>query len=337
MDGTTEATPQSGSLAEATQRIAGLLSVKPDTEKPADTQPEPTPREAAAESKLAPAAPDTGSEQAEPASDEADTESAQPPKTWKVRVAEEDVEVTEDELVKGYSRHGDYTRKMQALADERRKWEDSEVAAARAVRDQQQKGLEEIKQALTKLQPKEPNWEELRKTATPDEFADALLGWKQHVDAVAQIEGEQQRLREAETADLHKRLGTVRQDEVKKLLVELPELADPKTGAPTALYESVCDHARSLGFTNEDLNATVDHRLFVMLHDAYQYRAGKAKAPAEKAKIENKIKDALVEAKPGARTDASSSKARALAADQKRLRESGRIEDATSVFKRLLT
>ena len=54
--------------------------------------------------------------------DSSDVEEEQPqtPETYTVKVGGEDVEVTMDELMNGYMRTADYTRKTQALAEERR-------------------------------------------------------------------------------------------------------------------------------------------------------------------------------------------------------------------------
>lgn len=331
-----EATPPSGSLAEAAHRIEGLLSVKTGTEKAPATPPEPEQREAAAVPKLVPAAPeDKGSESAESTDAEQTTdEPPQPPKTWKVPVSGEDIEVTEDELVKGYSRTADYTRKTQALADERKKWEEGEVAAARTVRAQQLAALEEITTAVTAIRPKEPDWSKLRNELTPDQFSNELLAWKQHVDTVKQIDDEKARISAEQDADARKGFAAYVQNEHQRLELELPEMKDPEK-APK-LKAAMGEFAKSRGFTDDDLNQVTDHRVVLLLHDAYQHHMSKKTATDTKAKIENKITSVLETATPGGRQDTTSSKAKQLAADKQRLRESGRVEDAGRVFAQLI-
>lgn len=338
MSDVVEATPPSGSLAEAAHRIEGLLSVKTGTEKAPVTPPEPEQREAAADPKLVPAAPEKdGSESAESAEQQnADDEPAQPqtPKTWKVPVSGEEVEVTEDELVKGYSRTADYTRKTQALADERKKWEEGEVAAARTVRAQQLAALEEIKTAVTTIRPKEPDWNTLRNQLTPDQFSNELLAWKQHVDTVKQIDDEKARISAEQSADAEKGFSAYVQNERQRLELELPEMKDPEK-APK-LKTAMNEFAKARGFTDDDLNQVTDHRVVLLLHDAYQHHLTKKTATETKAKIENKITNVLETAAPGGRQDTTSSKAKQLAADKQRLRESGRVEDAGRVFAQLI-
>jgi hypothetical protein len=69
-----------------------------------------------------PAAAEEGEEGQE--SDEEDAEAEPDSETFTVKVDGEEVKVTRDELIRGYQRHADYTRKTQELAAMRREVED---------------------------------------------------------------------------------------------------------------------------------------------------------------------------------------------------------------------
>lgn len=60
-----------------------------------------------------------------------------PSEMFTVKVDGQDIEVSRDELLNGYSRHQDYTRKTQALAADREKFSQYEALAAALDRDPQ--------------------------------------------------------------------------------------------------------------------------------------------------------------------------------------------------------
>lgn len=66
---------------------------------------------------------DSEEEQPESTEEEQESEPEQEEPTYKVKVDGEEVEVTQDELLRGYMRQKDYTQKTQALAEQRRQFE----------------------------------------------------------------------------------------------------------------------------------------------------------------------------------------------------------------------
>ena len=87
-------------------------------------------------------------------------EAPQPGQTFRVRVDGEEVDVPLDELLKGYSRTADYTRKTQAIA-EARKQAQQESALAREERQRYAQTLAALEGTLKSLQPPEVDWERL--------------------------------------------------------------------------------------------------------------------------------------------------------------------------------
>jgi hypothetical protein len=72
--------------------------------------------EAQAEGEAYEAEPDVG----EDTEDHSDDDLGEETRTYRVKVNGEEIEVTEDELLNGYSRQQDYTRKSQELAERRK-------------------------------------------------------------------------------------------------------------------------------------------------------------------------------------------------------------------------
>jgi hypothetical protein len=120
-------------MAEAANALEGLL---PDEGQQEDREAQLPDEGAAVDEELladANAADDeTDTEQSE--LDE-DTEEQEQPRVFSVKVDGKEVEVTLDELQKGYSRTQDYTRKTQQIAEVRKQTE-VELQAVRAEREQ---------------------------------------------------------------------------------------------------------------------------------------------------------------------------------------------------------
>lgn len=97
------------------------------------------------------------------ASEETQEEVEEPPR-YRVKVGSEELEVDLDELIKGYSRTSDYTKKTQTLAEQRKaiEAEKARIEEAAKLRDQYAQRLGLVEQMLTQ-QPEE-NLAELKET-----------------------------------------------------------------------------------------------------------------------------------------------------------------------------
>lgn len=314
-------------LDAAATAIGGLLTADAETEEKPTTQPE-QPEAETPEAEQAPAAPESdGSEPA--AADETPEEPSSQPRTFTVKVNGQDIEVTEDEVLKGYSRTEDYTRKTMQLAEQRKAFEEQEVAAVRAERQQYATYLDQLKTALTQLTPTEPNWEQLRAEQTPEVFAAELLHWQQTQKRIESVTAEQAKVKAAQEEDAANGFRQYVQQEQAKLVEALPDMKEPEKAK--ALKASLTEFAQSRGFTPDDLGRVTDHRLILLLHDAMQFHQGKAKAPA----ITSKIEKSLAVSKPGSRT--SPAKTDAVAAARDRLSKSGSVDDAAAAIAAILT
>lgn len=324
----TETTPTNdGSLETAGSLMEGLLSVTPEESVPPKKQSEQVPA-TEPEPEQTPPAPEpeeAGSEE-EPETPPK-TADEEPPQSRKLKV-DDQTEITEEEAIKGYLRTQDYTRKTQALADERRKFEEGLVAVARERDNQYAQHLAELKNAIQALTPAEPDWQKLRQEVTPDVFAAELLNWKQQQDRVKAIETEQQAVAARQAEDAKRGYAQYVAEQEEKLETALPILKDPEKGV--ALKRELVNFAIERGFTPEDLKSVTDHRLVLVLHDAMQHAKAKAKAP----KIENKIERVIEASAPGA--TAAPSKKNALGSAKERLARSGRVEDAGLAISHLL-
>ena len=328
---TPEATPQDGSLESASQRLVGLLSDVPEDKQPAsdaagaDSAP-------ATESKLADAAPEKAEGSEQPESKDAKTAeepAPEKPQTFKARVNGQEVEVTLEEALKGYSRTEDYTRKTQELAEARKKFETEEIAAVRAERDQYKTYLGELKKALEDLTPKEPDWDKVKNELSPEAFAAEVLSWQQRQKHIDKITEEQKRVQSQQDEEARKGFEEIVRSERTKLEAALPDMKDPEKAK--AINKDLVEYATvELGFTPEQLGQVTDHRLVLLLHKAMRHDRAEKNAP----KIQNKIERALDSSPPGGKQNAP--KANVLDAAKTRLEKSGRVEDAAKALEHLI-
>lgn len=337
----TPSTNHDGSLGGASQAILGLLSLDPsDTAEPTTRQPEQRkPKaEAAAEpeepAEQAPAAteeeddtpPESEQAEAETQSDGTDEETEQPTvRLHTVKVDGKDEQVPEDELIRGYSRTQDYTRKTMALAQQRKQWEETEVAAVRKERAEYAETLTKLTEAITLLHPKEPDWATLRVQLPPDEYAAKRDEWDGVQKQLSAITAERERVAQQQAEDAQKGFEAHVDDQRMKLIEADPDFGDPTKGPE--LSKALTTFAKDRGFSEEELNGVADHRLVLLLRDAMRYQEQQKKAPAIKTKLEKVITSSA----PGG-SKANSPRPTKGQQAMTRLRESGRVEDAAAAL-----
>ena len=260
--------------------------------------------------------PEAGQEETNEADEEV---SAQ---TYTVRVDGEEVKVTIDELLSGYSRTQDYTRKTMALADQRKTLE-SEVEQIRHERAQLSQVLDQIN---VQDQEQEPNWEHLL-SQDPQEYLLQKEIWREKQERKRSLVEERQRLLQAQEADKQRVIAQFVQQEQVKLTDVLPQWRDEKVAK--AEKAKVADYAKSIGFTDQEVAQFYDHRAVTTLYKAMKFdelQSGKPKAAKKTAPV----------AKAGAAN--TTPKARdAFRKSQQRLAKTGKVADAAEAFKHLLS
>lgn len=199
--------------------------------------------------------------------DESEDEDHDPEPTYKVTVDGQEVEVTESELLAGYSRTADYTRKTQALAEQRKAVE-AEARLIREVREAQAQRLAQIEEVLQGLQPAEPDWDRLRQE-NPAEFAAQYAEHQRSKEQMARIRAAREQAEREALALRQRELQSVIAGERQKLVEAIPEWKDPEVASKEKA--KLADFARSLGYTDNDLAQVYDHRLMVILRKAAKY------------------------------------------------------------------
>ncbi len=301
-------------MADAAERIEGLLG-------PADSETDET-REAL-EASDDDADEGDSADESEVESDDQDNpdEADEQPELHTVKVAGEEVQVTLEEALKGYSREQDYVRKTMALADEK-KAAASEIAQAR---NEYLTGLETVQKIIEANQPRVD--QSLRDT-NPGEWSAQMQQhrlWAEQRQAVA---AEQARHADMTAQEEARERQAFAAQEMEKLLSVIPDWNDATIAkAETAKLR---EYGQTIGFSEAELDDVFDHRAVRVLRDAMAYRdlvakSGKVRSTVEAKKV----------AKPGTAT-AAPSKAQDLQRAKQRLRQSGSVNDAEAAILRML-
>lgn len=312
----------------AAQVFEGLLSATETEERdPAETPTEPELEGADPESEESNDTEQNDSEE-EPVEGEEETEEEAPqPRKFKVKADGQDLEVTEDELLNGYSRTADYTRKTQKHAETVKAFETEQVAV-RAERQRLAENLVQLEQALQQVAPEEPDWDKLR-TENPNEYPAVYTDWQRHKEKMAFIAEKRKEAVEKVVADQRAQHATYLEGERAKLLEVMPEWKN----ADVAKKEKaeMTTFAKSLGFSDEDLGAVTNHRLLVLLKKAMLYDKAEKAKPALRQRLET-----LKTATPGAPAAERGKKMTEQTKRALKLRKTGRQADAARLIETML-
>ena len=281
---------------------------------------------------------DEGEESEESEGDESEDESDEDEETdedeeqepvYAVKVDGQEIEVPLSELVKGYSRTADYTRKTQELASVRKQVE-AVAQESVAVRDQYAEKLGQLQQLLQQQAPQEPNWEKLR-AEDPIEFA---AQWAEHQRLQQyryQVEAERQAIMQQQQAE-QVQVTQQQLEQARNWLTEvgIPEWKDAeKAKAERAALKT---YGQKYGYSAEELSQVADPRAVVLLRKAMLYD----KLQERKGQITPVKKTATPVLKPGASSKPVTKKSSEMKSAKQRLAKSGSVRDAAEVFKSFL-
>ena len=258
--------------------------------------------------------------------DEDGDEQEQP--TYRVKAAGEEREVTLNELIKSYQLGTDYTKKSQAVAEERKAVESERQAVqeAKQMRDTYAQRLEMIEQMLQPQQ--EENLEYLKET-DPIGYSVKVAEMVQRDKQLSAVHAERSRINQQQEQDRQAQMQHVVAEEMQKLSAYIPEFTDPAKGE--TIRNDIRAFAKQVGFSDNELAAVYDSRAVLTLYKAMQYD----KLVASKPAITKKVNEAPKAIKSGVSKprDSNAEEIRKLKA---RAKSSGNVRDAASVFERFL-
>jgi len=324
-----------GSVVEAQSAILSLLEPEEATPEALESAPTEDVEESTEETQDEPLEEDVLEESEEEAEEEESEEDEveEEPEVYAVKVDGEELEVSLDELVQGYSRHSDYTRKTQELASQRdemaqmqQQWA-SEISQAQAERQQYMDALGQfVQNSVSGLEQfSNVNWEHLRET-DPIAFVTKKEEYRDAQDRVRQAQEEQYRVSQQQQQEVAKMRQLAVQEEHTKLVKAVPEWNEPEKRNKMA--SELSTYAVEQGFSKEELKQLIDHRSLIVLMKAQKYDALQ-NSDVKAKKLKNKPK--VIRSGKGTNKKADTDKAKRIAS-MKRLKESGHVNDSVSLF-----
>ena len=264
----------------------------------------------------------------EQSDDYAEEEQEEPTPTYRVKVGKDELDVPLDELLKGYSRTADYTRKTQEIAETRKavEAERAKIDEAARLRDTYAQRLQVIEQMLN-----QDSGEDLAtlKETDPIGYAVKVAEQSEREKQLGAVRAEQQRLAQQQQAEQGERLKAHLATEAQKLAEAIPELSDPAKGQ--AIRTDIRNYAQKLGFSEQELAQVYDSRAVTALYKAMQYD----KLVSGKGGASKKVNSAPRMLKPGTSTPETRT-SQEVKNMRGRLKKSGRAKDAAALFERFL-
>jgi len=321
-----------GSITEAQEALLGLM--EPEEEKPQEEEAQPTEEEESQpleeDESFEEESEEEEAEEAEEESEE--TEGEEEEELYAVTVNGEEVAVSLDELLSGYSRQSDYTRKTQEIAGDRKEMEtlqqqyNSEIAQIQQERQQYMDALTNVMQgSMSELEKfATVDWNSLREN-DPIEYVTTREQYREAQEKIQGLQNEQARAAQTQQAQMQKAQQEMLQVEKGKLVEALPDWGVPDKQKEIAT--GLQSYAKEQGFTADELDSLIDHRSILVLLKAQKYDQLQ-KSDVKSKKLRNKPK--VIRAGQG-RSSSDNTKSKRTA-QMKRLRGTGHIDDASTLL-----
>jgi len=237
------------------------------------------------------------------------------------------------ELMKGYSRESDYTKKTMDLSNQRKEVEslqDNLKKEFEAVKSSRNQYAEQLQVLTQNLQQQEQNidWDNLYQT-DPAEYVKLKAESDRKKETLNLAQQEQMRIQQEQRSEQEKVYNDYIAKERKILAEKLPVYADKDKSAE--FTKRLSSFAKESGYTDQEIAMMVDHRAVLLLADAYRYnQLKKTKLSGNKV---NKAPRVVSSNASNIRED--SDKKQNVDKRMTRLKKSGHIKDAQSVLKEM--
>jgi hypothetical protein len=255
-------------------------------------------------------------------------EEVQEPQRFRVKVDNEELEVDLDELIKGYSRTSDYTKKTQNLAEQRKAVESerTKIDEAAKLRDTYAQRLQVIEQMLT--QPTEDLT--ALKDNDPVGYAIKVAENMEREKQLQAVRAERESVQARQVAENQERLKSHIAQEAERLRSAIPDFSDEVKGE--VIRKEIRDYAKAVGWSDQELSQVYDHRAVLTLYRAMQFDKLQKSKPA----VQKRVAEAPKSLAPGVGSQRLDKDGEAVKKLTKQLKQSGRPRDAAALFERFL-
>jgi len=241
-----------------------------------------------------------------------------------IKVNGEIIEVDLEELKAGYQKDADYRRKTEELSLERKELAFEKERLAKAISTKMD-DLNSLVLTLNAEVNSDINAKELDKLWDEDPTEAARIDRKirRRRENLSQA---QKKLREVQEQQFQEIL----KEEQKKVTMKFPELQDPVKG--NSLRSNMTNYLLAKGFSEKDVNAVYDSRMFEVIVDGMKYQENKKLKPTL---VNNKVKPSKV-IKSGVKSTKEDLDRSSRLEKIRALKKSGSPKDATDLLMRYL-
>ena len=250
--------------------------------------------------------------------------------TFSIKVGGEEVEVDLQELKSGYSRTSDYTKKSQALAEERKLFMQDRDAVS-LERQQYAQLLGALQAQIGATDEPAPDFDSLFET-DPIEATRQERQWtkrqQERQQKLAAIQAEQARVGQASQKEQQEQMQHLLNAEVARLPDLIPAWKDEKVAKRES--EELKSYLADQGISEEEMGALVRASHINVLRKAMLFDKGQRRVKkATRARRKNAVT-------PGARSQQVKPGSKRVKTQRQRLANGGRIDDAVNLVESLL-
>ena len=291
----------------------------------------------------------TNDAETEELSEEADDEELVEEPVYAVKVDGEEHEVHLDELLKGYSRTANYTRKSQKLSQDRgaldedqgallneRNAFDAERNALAQERSQYAELLPGLRKRIELMDSEEPDWDALL-AQDPGNETKVLLAQRQfdqqqkaRKDQLSAVDSELERLRKAEADEYQKKIGDYVAAGRAKLRRDIPGWSEDTVYQKEA--EEISRYLLNKGVSEQEIAALIRPEFIEMARNSMLYERGVKRYQKTRKKAST---DKTVVRPGSAKSTKKPSSVRKKRSYQK-LQKTGKLDDAVDLMEQLL-
>ena len=238
-----------------------------------------------------------------------------------VKVDGREVQVTQDELIRGYSGQAYIQKGMQEAAQAKKEVE-SVYAALQAERQQIAQFAQAMQTGqLPMQQPQAPSEDLLQRD--PIGYLEARVKYDKDLAAYQQTQAQLQQMN-AQQEQVNRQAHMAHlADQHRQLAQAIPAFAKPETAAKVK-QELIATGTDVYGFSQDELRAISDYRALRVLHDAAQYRrlmSGKAAAERQAVQSTGPV------VKPGPKVSTQQGKRVQVEKAKAQMKRTGSVDD----------
>ena len=252
---------------------------------------------------------------------------------YKLTVNGQEMEVTLDELRKGYSRQQDYTQKTEKLSQDRKSVDQlkndftRQSEEAKIKRDQYEKQLQVLSEQL-KASEQKVDLDSLYED-DPAQYVKVKAEQDRQKELLNSANKEQERIKAEKQEEYNRTYSNYLEQQRELLVQKLPIYANKEKGPE--FVKNLTNFAKEIGYSDQEISQLVDHRAVMMLANAYRYDKLK------KANLSNKkvTKVSKVVSSSGYKVQDDSDVAKRMNLKKATLKKTGKVQDAVSILEQM--